>query len=108
MTANYPYYNVKDFEQGKVRIGENTPPDWVRDPQVTILYAGYFWGVVFMLLQGFVMPLNFFKTGKTQCITGSSCRRYFRLMIPVFFTLSTTWFFLRMDAYGDSTFEYLN
>ena len=35
-------------------------------------------------------------------------RRYLRLMIPVLFSLSVVWFFLRMDAYGDSAMEQIN
>ena len=104
----YPYYKKADLDKGKIRPGQNTLPDFFRDTPVRVMYAGYFWVVVFFILSGFVLPLNFFKTGRSTCLTGGTCRRYFRLMIPVLFSLSVVWFFLRMDCFGDESFTRIN
>lgn len=108
MDQFYPYFPKSDLDKGHIKEGENTPPTWFRDTPFRVVYAGYFWVVVFFMLSGFVLPLNFFRKGDMSSITGGTCRRYFRLMIPVLFTISVVWFFLRLDAYGDSAFSRIN
>lgn len=88
---------------------KNFPPDWVRTvPVIKVFYAGHLWVLVFFTLSGFVLPMNFFKTGRPTAITGGTFRRYIRLMIPVLFTYSIIYFLQRVDAYGDSAFIRLN
>ena len=53
--------------------------------------------VVFFILSGFVLTLRFFKIRKHTCITGGTFRRYLRLMIPVWLTLSLYYFVLKME-----------
>lgn len=64
---------------------------------MSIFYHGYFWVVVFFILSGFVLTLRFFKIRKHTCITGGTFRRYLRLMIPVWVTLSLYYFVLKMQ-----------
>jgi len=52
--------------------------------------------------------MNFFKTGRVIGLTGGAFRRYLRLMIPVLITFSIMYFFLRVDAFGDSAYTRLN
>jgi len=67
---------------------------------VRIFIHGYFWVVVFFILSGFVLPLNFFKTGRETCITGGTFRRYLRLMLPVLMIMSLYYLWAKMDWLG--------
>ena len=59
--------------------------------------AGNFWVFVFFILSGFVLPLSWFRTRKPESITGAVFRRYIRLMIPYFITISFYYFVANMD-----------
>ena len=74
-------------------------------PPASLFYNGYYWVKVFFILSGFVLPLNFFKTGRYTCLTGGVMRRYFRLMLPVLMILSIYVLFARFDCFGESTFN---
>lgn len=58
-------------------------PLWLFLPPIAAFWNGPLWVSIFFILSGFVLPLNFFKTGRESCISGGVMRRYFRLMIPV-------------------------
>ena len=81
-----------------------TLPDSMRNTPFKVLYHGYFWVIVFFILSGFVLPLNFYRTRRATCISGGTFRRYFRLMLPVLIILSFYYFFMKMDAMGPYTF----
>lgn len=69
------------------------------------LHHGTLWVCVFFILSGFVLPLSYFKTGRSTAITGGTMRRYFRLMLPVLMTLSLYYFIARLDVFGESTYN---
>ena len=56
-----PYYSKDDLEGNKEKY---YPPEWMRTTPVRILYAGHLWVLLFFVLSGFVLPMNFFKTGR--------------------------------------------
>jgi peptidoglycan/LPS O-acetylase OafA/YrhL len=74
-------------------------------PPAALFHNGFYWVKVFFILSGFVLPLNFFKTGKYSCLTGGVMRRYFRLMLPVLMILSIYLLFARFDCFGESTYN---
>jgi len=80
-------------------------PWWIRYPPFPLFYNGFGWVQVFFILSGFVLPLNYFKTGRNSCLTGGVMRRYFRLMLPVLMILSIYLLFARFDFFGESTFN---
>ena len=80
----------------------------MRTTPARIVYAGNLWVLVFFILSGFVLPMNYFKTGRLIAITGGTFRRYLRLMLPVLVTYGILYFFMRLDAYGDESFKNLN
>lgn len=77
----------------------------MRTTPIRVLYMGSLWVKVFFIISGFVLPLRYFKTGKASCVTGGTFRRYFRLMIPMLIIISIYYFFMRMDCFGDSTYN---
>ena len=61
MLLFYPWYTNKDMEDGKMKY---FPPEWMRDTPARVFYGGQLWVTVFFILSGFVLPMNFFKTGR--------------------------------------------
>ena len=63
---------------------------------MVVFVHGHFWVVVFFILSGFVLPLRWFRTQKASCIWGGTFRRYFRLMIPLWVSISIYYFIAKM------------
>lgn len=105
MLTFYPYYSKSEMDDGKEKY---FPNEYVRTTPIRIAYAGHLWVLVFFILSGFVLPMNYFKTGRLVAITGGTFRRYLRLMLPVLITYGILYFFMRLDAYGDDAFKNLN
>jgi hypothetical protein len=61
MLTFYPYYSKSELDDGKEKY---YPYEWMRTTPVRMLYAGHLWVLAFFLLSGFVLPMNFFKTGR--------------------------------------------
>ena len=103
------HFKVEFFSQRTGKIGNIeygvTAPTFFAYPPFALFYNGYLWVKVFFILSGFVLPLNFFKTGRYACLTGGVMRRYFRLMLPVLMILSIYLLFARFDFFGESTFN---
>jgi peptidoglycan/LPS O-acetylase OafA/YrhL len=103
MLVFYPWYSKEEIHSDGMML--YYPPEWMRDTPARVLYSGQLWVSIFFILSGFVLPMNFFKTGRQNAIIGGTFRRYLRLMVPVLFTLTLVFFFQRMDAYGDNAME---
>lgn len=76
-------------------------PPWLRYARMTplvVLINGYFWVIVFFILSGFVLPLSYFKTGKTSALYGGSFRRYPRLMLPVLYVISIYYLVVKLGV----------
>jgi peptidoglycan/LPS O-acetylase OafA/YrhL len=61
MVAFYPWYGKQDLQDGMMHY---FPPEWMRNTPFKVLYGGQLWVIVFFILSGFVLPMNFFKTGR--------------------------------------------
>lgn len=72
-------------------------PLWSVLPPFEALKNGLLWVSIFFILSGFVLPLNFLKTGRESCITGGVMRRYFRLMLPLLMIHSIYYVFIRLE-----------
>ena len=95
----FPLRKKKEIAEDPIGYQEKNIPDWVRNTPITLLYHGYFWVVVFFILSGFVLTLRFFKIKKHTCVTGGTFRRYLRLMIPLWITLSLFYFCLKLELF---------
>ena len=100
MDQFFPLMSKKEIEQDPETAKDQKVPSWVRNTPITLLYHGYFWVVVFFILSGFVLTLRFFKIRKHTCVTGGTFRRYLRLMIPLWVTLSLFYFCLKMEFFN--------
>lgn len=81
------------------------PPYWTVLPPARAFWNGTLWVSIFFILSGFVLPLNFFKTGRESCLSGGVMRRYLRLMLPVLLIMSIYYFCARLDLFGKSTYN---
>ncbi|MEI6101908.1 MAG: acyltransferase, partial [Eubacteriales bacterium] len=52
-----------------------------------ILYSGNFAVCIFFVLSGFVLSYKYFKKENTQIVIATAFKRYFRLVIPVAFSV---------------------
>lgn len=52
-----------------------------------VLYNGDYAVYIFFVLSGFVLSYKFYQTGDPKAITSSAFKRYFRLVIPVIFSV---------------------
>lgn len=52
-----------------------------------LFYSGNFAVCIFFVLSGFVLSYKYFKTENTQIIVSTAFKRYFRLVIPVAFSV---------------------
>ena len=93
----FPLISKSKHDENPEWAKSHSLPQWTKSTPVSIFYHGYFWVVVFFILSGFVLTLRFFKIRKHTCITGGTFRRYLRLMIPVWVTLSLYYFVLKME-----------
>lgn len=98
----YAPEELEDVEEGRYVA---KPPVWVRYPPTVVTYHGAYWVMVFFILSGFVLPNNYFKTGRISCIYGGVMRRYFRLMLPVLMILSIYHICARFDLFGETTYN---
>lgn len=95
------YHLPETPEEYDSKDADHKLPDWMRHiPVIVVFYHGYFWVVVFFILSGFVLTLRFFKIKKHTCITGGTFRRYLRLMIPLWVTMSLYYFCLKMQFFA--------
>lgn len=59
--------------------------------------AGHFAVVIFFILSGYVLTYKYFLTRDTAVVYGQAAKRYFRLAIPVFFSIMLGYIFMRLD-----------
>ena len=57
---------------------------------LNIFYNGNFAVCLFFVLSGFVLSYKYFRTGNSQLLLEASVKRYFRLLIPVAFSIVFT------------------
>lgn len=81
-------------------------PQYLKQPPFAMLYHSNMWIQVFFMLSGFMLPLNFFKTGKHAGFV-SIFRRYLRLMLPVLMILSIYLLLARLDCFSSGTLSNL-
>ena len=111
--AVYLQHFMKEFlpphDKAMIKKGESAiyVQPWLRYPPAAAFYHGYLWVEIFFILSGFVLPQNFFKTGRAACLTGGVMRRYFRLMVPVLMILSIYLAVARFDLFGETTLNKL-
>lgn len=67
---------------------------------LNLFYNGSFAVCIFFVLSGYVLSLNYFKTENLEVIYSGASKRYFRLVIPVFFSLVLAYILLRINAFS--------
>lgn len=63
---------------------------------LTVLYNGKFFVCIFFVLSGFVLSYKYFKARDNNIITELAFKRYFRLVVPVVFSVMLVYIFARL------------
>lgn len=66
---------------------------------LNVIANGNFCVMIFFVLSGFVLSHKYLREGDFSILTNAAKRRYFRLFIPVGFTLIVSFILLRLNAY---------
>jgi peptidoglycan/LPS O-acetylase OafA/YrhL len=64
-----------------------------------VLYNGKLAVRIFFLLCGYVICIKFFQTGEKKYLVSGAVKRYFRLVVPIFFLEVITYLLMVMGAY---------
>jgi len=66
---------------------------------LNIFYNGNFAFFLLFVVSGFVLSYKFFQTGSIAIVQQSAIKRYFRLVIPVFFSVFVAYWFMRLNLF---------
>ncbi|MCC7302063.1 MAG: acyltransferase [Bacteroidia bacterium] len=72
---------------------------WFYSSPLNVIANGNFCVMIFFVLSGFVLSHKYLSQGDFSILTNAAKRRYFRLFIPVGFTLLLSFILLRLNAY---------
>jgi len=64
-----------------------------------LLYNGNFAVCIFFVLSGYVLTYKFFKTGDIHFLKNSAVKRYFRLAVPVLFSVLIVFVFIKIPLF---------
>lgn len=80
------------FQDGKLEI-------WYCHSPFSVFTNGNFAVYIFFVLSGFVLSQKYFRTNDSSLLISSAVKRYFRLFIPVFFTVTIAFIFLKLNLF---------
>ncbi|ERI07808.1 acyltransferase family protein [Aneurinibacillus aneurinilyticus] len=96
---------VRGFYPG---VYENNPKKVHLQPEIeyyfsqfpfSMFYAGNYAVCIFFILSGYVLSYKFFKYNGEFTLIPAIVKRYFRLVIPIFFVLIMSYVFVEMEFY---------
>lgn len=68
---------------------------------LNIFYNGNFAFFLLFVVSGFVLSYKFFQTGDIAVIRQSAAKRYFRLVIPVLFSVFVAYWFMKLNLFAN-------
>lgn len=72
---------------------------WIATSPLNIFYSGNLAVCIFFVLSGFVLTHGFFKTRNFELLISIAFRRYFRLQIPILFTILLTYGMMKCSLF---------
>lgn len=97
--AFYPALYNGDPEQS--HTSSNLEIYFANSP-LNLVYAGNFSVCIFFVLSGFVLSFKYFSTKNNEIIVSSAIRRYFRLLLPVFFSIFLSFVLMKISLYHNN------
>jgi peptidoglycan/LPS O-acetylase OafA/YrhL len=73
----------------------------IANTPLNFFYNGNVPVCIFFVLSAYVLSYKFFVYGDYEIITKSASRRYFRLQIPVLFSILVAWLLLKLGLYSN-------
>jgi len=95
LTLFFPYPEVS---AAALSEGSNTLNHLFYGLPFGFLIAGHFAVILFFILSGYVLTYKYYQTGNEDEIRKQATKRYFRLAIPVFFTVIASYFLITIGA----------
>ena len=96
LIAFYPSLYNGNLETIKTNSG--IEPQIATSP-LNVIYNGNFFVCIFFVLSGYVLSYKFFKYKDDKAITSSAVRRYIRLMLPVLFSTTISYIFMKLNLF---------
>jgi peptidoglycan/LPS O-acetylase OafA/YrhL len=69
---------------------------------ISLIYNGNFSVCVFFVLSGFVLSAKYFKTKNPEVLIASATKRYFRLLLPVLFSIVLAYIVLSFGLFSNT------
>jgi peptidoglycan/LPS O-acetylase OafA/YrhL len=85
VTAFYPAFVTANYSQIHTKSGIEL---FIAKSPLDIFYAGNFAVCIFFVLSGYVLSMKYFQFKNQNILIKSAIKRYFRLVIPVFASVS--------------------
>lgn len=92
------YYALFSTEIAEANLPGNLDAFLAVTP-LNIIYNGKLAVQIFFLLCGYVISIRYFQTGNKKYLVKSAVKRYFRLLVPIFFLEVATYLLMKMGAY---------
>jgi peptidoglycan/LPS O-acetylase OafA/YrhL len=76
---------------------------WLSKTPFNLFYNGNFSVCIFFVLSGFVLSYKYWETRRVDVVIESTVKRYFRLVLPVFFSILLVYIILLLNGFSLET-----
>ncbi|MFF2908384.1 acyltransferase family protein [Paenibacillus sp. NPDC057934] len=99
VVAFYPALYTSDVSQ--IHTAKAVELDIAKSP-LNLLYNGNFAVCIFFVLSGYVLSYKFFSTKDNETLVASAVKRYFRLLVPIFFTVFLVFLLMKCSLFSNT------
>jgi peptidoglycan/LPS O-acetylase OafA/YrhL len=97
-TAFYPAFVTANYSQIHTKNGIEL---FIAKSPLDIFYAGNFAVCIFFVLSGYVLSVKYFQFKNQNILVKSAIKRYFRLVIPVFASVSIAFILMKLSLFNN-------
>lgn len=72
---------------------------WIAKTPLNLLYNGNFAVCIFFIISGYMLSHKFFRAKKHDYIVASASKRYFRLLLPVLFSILIAYMCMKLNLF---------
>ena len=97
MIAFYPAMHTALAD--RTHLGDGSFEIWYSHSLLSVITNGNFAVYIFFVLSGFVLSRKYFYTAEISILISSAGKRYVRLFIPVFFTITVVFILIKCNLF---------
>ena len=97
LVAFYPTVQNGNLQQS--HIGNGNFEIWYCYSPMSVFTNGNFAVYIFFVLSGYVLSRKYFITNDSSVLISAAVKRYFRLFIPIFFTITVVFIFIKLHLF---------